>query len=89
MIKRTEVYSSECNSEKMENSQITDVFHGHRVGGLKETERAATAGDGCMWKEVHGWTDDVISGPQTVIDIAYISSDVYSTGLHGFPKGTP
>lgn len=54
-----------------------------------DRERAATAGDGCMWKEVHGWTDDVISGPQTVIDIAYISSDVYSTGLHGFRKGTP
>jgi len=33
-----------------------------------------TAGDSCMWEEIHGWTDDVISGVQTVIDIAYIST---------------
>ena len=46
------------------------------------------------WK---GWTSgagarrgtSVISEPQTVIDITYISADVYSTILHGFPKGAP
>jgi len=53
-----------------------------RLAGKEGT----TAGDGCMWKEIHGWTDDVISGVQTVIDITYISTDVYSTVLHGFAR---
>lgn len=69
--------------------RLRKIFCEHLVREMKDIERGTTASDSCMWKEVHGWTDDVILGAQTVIDITYIFTDVYSTVLHDFPKGTP
>lgn len=39
------------------------LFCGHPVRELKEKRiERGTAGGDSMWKKVHGWTDDVISG---------------------------
>lgn len=75
----------------MLKSEITRMlFYEHSVRELKRIERDTAAGNSCMCGRRHsGWTDDVISGAETVIDIAYIFTDVYSTILHDFPKGTP